>query len=41
MSWIDRVMKENKYSYEVIMIDDGSMARLWAKWIPWKSFPFS
>lgn len=29
MSWIDRVMKENNYSYEVIMIDDGSHDNSW------------
>jgi glycosyltransferase involved in cell wall biosynthesis len=29
LSWIDRVMKENKYSYEVIMIDDGSTDNSW------------
>lgn len=29
MSWIDKVMKENKYSYEVIMIDDGSIDNSW------------
>lgn len=29
MSWIDRVMVENKYSYEVIMIDDGSTDDSW------------
>ena len=29
MSWIDKVMKENKYSYEVIMIDDGSIDDSW------------
>ena len=29
MLWIDRVMKENKYSYEVIMIDDGSIDNSW------------
>jgi len=28
-SWIDRVMQENKYSYEVILIDDGSKDASW------------
>ena len=28
-SWIDRVMQENKYSYEVILIDDGSKDGSW------------
>lgn len=28
-SWIARVMEENKYSYEVIMIDDGSTDGSW------------
>lgn len=23
------------------LIEDGTMAQLWAKWIPWKPFPFS
>lgn len=27
--WIDRVMQENNYSYEVIMIDDGSTDNSW------------
>lgn len=29
ISWIDRVMKENKFSHEVIMIDDGSSDNSW------------
>lgn len=28
-SWIDRIMKTNKFSYEVIMIDDGSNDKSW------------
>ena len=28
-SWIDRVMQENKFSYEVILIDDGSKDASW------------
>ncbi len=28
--WIDRVMKENQLSYEVLMIDDGSNDNSWA-----------
>lgn len=28
-AWIDRVMKANGYSYEVIFIDDGSADRTW------------
>lgn len=28
-SWIDRVMAEHQYSYEVILIDDGSTDRSW------------
>lgn len=28
-SWIDRVMKENGFSYEVIFVDDGSTDRSW------------
>lgn len=27
--WIDRVMKQNNYSYEVILIDDGSTDNSW------------
>ena len=29
MDWIDRVMNENKFSYEVIMVDDGSDDGSW------------
>ena len=29
MAWIDRVMKENNFSYEVVMIDDGSLDNSW------------
>jgi glycosyltransferase involved in cell wall biosynthesis len=29
MAWIERVMMENKYSYEVIMVDDGSTDNSW------------
>ena len=29
-AWIRRVMNENNYSYEVIMIDDGSTDHSWA-----------
>ncbi len=29
-AWIDRVMKENNFSYEVIMIDDGSKDKSWS-----------
>jgi glycosyltransferase involved in cell wall biosynthesis len=29
MAWIESVMKANQYSYEVIMIDDGSTDRSW------------
>ncbi len=28
-AWIDRVMKENDFSYEIIMIDDGSTDSSW------------
>ena len=28
-AWIERVMKENNFSYEVIMIDDGSTDSSW------------
>ena len=27
--WIDRVMKENNFSYEVILVDDGSTDKSW------------
>lgn len=29
ISWIERVMKQNGYSYEVIMVDDGSTDHSW------------
>lgn len=29
VSWIDRVMKENNYSYEIILVDDGSTDNSW------------
>ena len=28
-SWIDKVMKENNFSYEVLLIDDGSKDKSW------------
>jgi glycosyltransferase involved in cell wall biosynthesis len=28
-SWIERVMIDNQFSYEVIMVDDGSNDRSW------------
>ena len=30
-SWIERVMKENSFSYEIIMVDDGSTDSSWKK----------
>jgi glycosyltransferase involved in cell wall biosynthesis len=30
MAWIDRVMKANNFSYEVIMVDDGSKDKSWS-----------
>ena len=27
--WIDEIAKKNQFSYEVIMIDDGSTDRSW------------
>ena len=30
MQWIDRVMQDHKYSYEVIMVDDGSNDERWS-----------
>ena len=29
VSWIDRVMVEHRYSYEILMIDDGSTDKSW------------
>ena len=29
MSWIDRVMREHSFTYEVIMVDDGSKDKSW------------
>ena len=29
ISWIEKVMDENNYSYEIIMVDDGSNDRSW------------
>ena len=31
VAWIERVMDEHRYSYELIMIDDGSSDASWAK----------
>ena len=28
-AWIDRVMKENEYTYEVIFVNDGSTDKSW------------
>jgi len=28
-AWIEKVMKENKFSYEVIFVDDGSSDNSW------------
>jgi glycosyltransferase involved in cell wall biosynthesis len=28
-TWIDRVMQENKFSYEIVFVDDGSRDRSW------------
>ena len=30
-SWIERVMEENHYSYEIVMVDDGSTDGSWNK----------
>lgn len=30
VEWIDRVMVENKFSYEIVLIDDGSTDKSWA-----------
>ena len=29
VAWIDRVMKANNYTYEVILVDDGSKDKSW------------
>ena len=29
LAWIERVMQENDFSYEVILVDDGSTDRSW------------
>ncbi|MCB0819810.1 MAG: glycosyltransferase [Bacteroidetes bacterium] len=29
LSWIDQVMRDNEFSYEVILVDDGSTDRSW------------
>ncbi|MBQ2488530.1 MAG: glycosyltransferase family 2 protein, partial [Bacteroidales bacterium] len=28
-AWIDRVMKDNNFTYEIVMVDDGSTDRSW------------
>ena len=28
-AWIDKVMKENNFSYEVLLVDDGSKDKSW------------
>ncbi len=30
VSWIERIMNEHRYSYEIIMVDDGSKDNSWA-----------
>jgi glycosyltransferase involved in cell wall biosynthesis len=30
VAWIEKVMRENKYSYEIILIDDGSTDNSWS-----------
>src|SRR5262245_16888195 len=30
-NWIEKVMKENNFSYEVILVDDGSRDSSWEK----------
>lgn len=30
LAWIERVMQENSFSYEVVMVDDGSTDRSWS-----------
>jgi glycosyltransferase involved in cell wall biosynthesis len=37
VSWIQRVMQENNYSYEIILIDDGSTDNSWEEIIKAKS----
>ena len=29
VSWIEKVMKENNFSYEIVMVDDGSTDKSW------------
>lgn len=29
VEWIDRVMRENQYSYEILLVDDGSRDKSW------------
>src|SRR3954470_18039671 len=29
-AWIERVMKEHNFSYEILMVDDGSKDKSWA-----------
>src|SRR5690348_18264764 len=29
VSWIERVMDQHKFSYEIVMVDDGSTDRSW------------
>ena len=29
LAWIDRVMQEHRFSYEAILVDDGSKDRSW------------
>ena len=30
VAWIERVMQENSFSYEIVMVDDGSTDRSWS-----------
>ena len=29
VSWIERIMRENGFTYEIIMVDDGSNDKSW------------
>ena len=38
IAWIDRVMQEHSFSYEILVIDDGSTDGSWTEILPFTAF---